>query len=642
MTNQPDYSLINTLPEIWTLTAEKFKDIVALEDPHSTPNVSITYGELYQNIKDFAAGLQSLGIKSSSQVALVADNSPRWFIADQGSMMAGAANVVRSAQADKDELLYILSDSNSSILIVENQQTLAKLRSDLNRLPIELIILLSDEQRSADDIIKILNFQELMELGSHSTLKPVHQTKETLATLIYTSGTTGRPKGVMLCHRNLLHQVVYLEAVIQPRPGERVLAILPSWHAYERSTEYFILSRGCILTYTNIRTFKADLIRFKPQHMVGVPRLWEFLYEGIQKQFRKQSSTQQKIIQFFLTVSEQYIIARRIANNLSLDHLKASSAERLLAKIKTVLLTPLHRLADKLIYSKIRQEVGGNLRTIVSGGGSLARHIDTFYEIINIPLLVGYGLTETAPVTNVRTHSHNLRGSSGQCIPETEVCIVDPDSGQPVPQGERGLVLIRGTQVMQGYYKNPEATAKAINDDNWFNSGDLGWLTDMGDLVITGRDKDTIVLSNGENIEPQAIEEACTRSPYIDQIILVGQDQKALGALIVPNLEALNKWGQNQQITLNLPDMSGTSEEIVCSDLYSQPIQTLFREELGREVKNRPGYRPDDKIKSFKFILEPFSRENGLMTQTFKIKRQVVIQQYQGMIDEIFDYRKVS
>jgi long-chain acyl-CoA synthetase len=164
----------------------------------------------------------------------------------------------------------------------------------------------------------------------------------------------------------------------------------------------------------------------------------------------------------------------------------------------------------------------------------------------------------------------------------------------------------------------------------------------MGDLVITGRYKDTIVLSNGENIEPQAIEEACTRSPYIDQIMLVGQDQKALGALIVPNLEALDKWGQNQQITLNLPDMSGTFEEIVCSDLYSQPIQTLFREELGREVKKRPGYRPNDKIKSFKFILERFSRENGLMTQTFKIKRQIVIQQYQGMIDEMFDQGKVS
>ena len=637
MTNQPDYSLINTLPEIWTITAEKFNNIIALEDFHSKPKVSITYGELYQNIKDFAAGLQSLGIKSSSQVALFAENSPRWLIADQGSMMAGAANAVRSAQADKDELLYILSDSDSHTLILENQKILDRLQSDLDRLPIELIILLSDEQTNSDCTIKILNFQELMTLGRNFTLELVHQTKETLATLIYTSGTTGRPKGVMLCHRNLLHQVIHLEAVIQPKPGDRVLSILPSWHAYERSAEYFLLSRGCTLIYTSIRTFKADLRQFKPQHIVGVPRLWESLYEGIQKQFRKQGLIQQKIVQFFLTVSEMYIIARRIANNLSLDHLEASNAERFLAKIKTALLTPLHRLADKLVYSKVRQGVGGNLKTIVSGGGSLARHIDTFYEIVNIPVLVGYGLTETAPVTNVRTHSHNLRGSSGRCIPETEICIVDPDSGKPVPQGERGLVLVRGTQVMQGYYKKPEATAKAINNDNWFDSGDLGWLTITGDLVITGRVKDTIVLSNGENIEPQAIEDACIRSPYIDQIMLVGQDQKALGALILPNLEALDKWGKSQQFTLKLPDVSGTSEEIACSDLYSKPVQTLFREELGREVKKRPGYRPNDRIKSFQFILEPFSQENGLMTQTLKIKRPVVIRQYQGMIDGMFN-----
>lgn len=637
MTNQPNYSLINTLPEIWPLTAKRFKDIIALEDLHSTPKVSMTYGELYQNIQDFAVGLQSLGIKYSSKIALFAENSPRWLIADQGSMMAGAANAVRSSQADKDELLYILSDSDSNTLILENKKTLAKLQSDLDRLPIELIILLSDEQTNSDGTIKILNFQELIKLGSNSTLELVHQTKETLATLIYTSGTTGRPKGVMLCHRNLLHQVIHLEAVLQPRPGDRVLSVLPSWHAYERSAEYFLLSRGCTLTYTSIRTFKADLRRFKPQHIVGVPRLWESLYEGIQKQFRKQSPIKQKIVQFFLTVSEAYILARRIANNLSLDHLETSNAERLLAKIKTALLTPLHRLADKLVYSKVRQGVGGNLKTVVSGGGSLARHIDTFYEIVDIPVLVGYGLTETAPVTNVRTHSHNLRGSSGRCIPETEVCIVDLDSGQPVPQGERGLVLVRGTQVMQGYYKKPEATAKAINNDNWFDSGDLGWLTITGDLVITGRAKDTIVLSNGENIEPQAIEDACTRSPYIDQIMLVGQDKKALGALIVPNLEALNKWGDSQQLTLNLPDVSETSEKIICSDLHSQLVQTLFREELAREVTKRPGYCPHDRIKSFRFILEPFSQENGLMTQTFKIKRAAVIQQYQGMIDGMFN-----
>ena len=197
--------------------------------------------------------------------------------------------------------------------------------------------------------------------------------------------------------------------------------------------------------------------------------------------------------------------------------------------------------------------------------------------------------------------------------------------------------MIRGPQVMQGYYKKPEATAKAIDPQGWFDSGDLGWITPMNDLVITGRAKDTIVLSNGENIEPQPIEDACVRSPYIDQMMLVGQDQKALGALIVPNLDALQAWGDSQELNLTFPPVDASRETILASDLYGKPVQDLFKQELKREVKNRPGYRPDDQIKTFELILETFSAENGMMTQTLKIKRPVVTERYQGMIDGMFE-----
>lgn len=637
MTTISEYSTLKSLPEVWAITAKKFADIVALHDPHSKPEVKLTYAQLYQKLEQFAAGLQALGVTAEDKVALIADNSPRWFIADQGSMLAGAANAVRSSQADRNEIAYIIRDSDSSTLIIEDLKTLAKIRAFCDEIPLQLIILLSDETPNQEDPIKTLNYPQLMELGSQNPLKPINKTEQDLATLIYTSGTTGQPKGVMLSHGNLLHQVRNLDAVIQPKPGDRVLSILPSWHSYERSGEYFLLSQGCTLTYTNIRSFKNDLKRLKPHHMVGVPRLWDSLYEGIQKQLREQSPTQQKIVQFFFNLSQTYIISRRIANNLSLDHFDASATERLIARLKAALLEPLHNLGDKLVYQKIREGLGGNFETLVSGGGSLAKHLDDFYEIINVPVLVGYGLTETAPVTNARTHQHNLRGSSGQPIPHTEIRIVDPDTRQPLPEGQRGLVLIRGEQVMQGYYKKPEATAKVIDPNGWFDSGDLGWVTPMNDLVITGRAKDTIVLSNGENIEPQPIEDACIRSPYIDQMMLVGQDQKALGALIVPNLDALDNWGNNQQLSLNFPPQDASREEIVNSDLYGKPVQELFRQELNREVKNRPGYRPDDQIKAFELILEPFSIENGMMTQTLKVKRPVVTERYQGMIDGMFN-----
>jgi long-chain acyl-CoA synthetase len=637
MTTIAEYANLKSLPEVWAIAAKKFPSTLALHDPHSKPEVKLTYAQLYQKLEQFAAGLQALGVTADDKISLIADNSPRWFIADQGSMLAGAANAVRSSQADSNELAYILRDSDSNTLIVENLKTLQKIRPFCDEIPLQLIILLSDEKPNREDSIKTLNYNQLMELGAKNSLQPINKTRKDLATLIYTSGTTGQPKGAMLTHGNLLHQVRALEAVIQPKVGDRALSILPSWHSYERSGEYFLLSQGCTLTYTSIRNFKTDLKQLKPEHMVGVPRLWDSLYEGIQKQLRSQSPTQQKIVAFFFNISQSFIISRRIAENMSLDHFDAAASERFIARLKATLLAPLHSLGDKLVYQKIRDGLGGKIETLVSGGGSLAKHLDDFYEIINIPVLVGYGLTETSPVTNARTHSHNLRGASGQPIPETEISIVDPHTRQPLPQGKRGLVLIRGPQVMQGYYKKPEATAKAIDPQGWFDSGDLGWITPMNDLVITGRAKDTIVLNNGENIEPQPIEDACIRSPYIDQMMLVGQDQKALGALIVPNLDALQTWGKNQQLTLTFPPQEAPREDIVNSDLYQKPVQDLFKEELKREVKNRPGYRPDDQIKAFELILEPFSVENGMMTQTLKVKRPVVTERYQGMINGMFN-----
>ncbi|MEN9519907.1 MAG: long-chain-fatty-acid CoA ligase [Cyanobacteriota bacterium] len=630
-----DYLNLHSLPEIWQITAEKFGDTIALKDPHAKPEVVITYRDLAAQIKQFAAGLQALGVQPQAKVALFSDNSPRWFIADQGIMTAGGVDVVRSSAAEQQELIYILANSDSTSLIVENLKTLAKLSSQLPNLPIQLIVLLSDETPTEDTSIKTVNFKQLMELGKDHQLQPVQQNKDTLATLLYTSGTTGKPKGVMLSHGNLLHQVNYIKTVFQPQPGDILLTILPIWHVYERSGEYFFLAHGATQVYTNIRYFKQDLKKFQPIYMMGVPRLWESLYEGVQKLLSEQSKSQQKLIKFFLKQSEKYVKAKRIAENTSLDHFQASAKERSLANLKAGTLYPLHALADKLVYRKIRAGVG-NIKAVCSGGGSLAKYLDDFYQTVGIEVFVGYGLTETSPITNVRTRQQNVRGTAGRPFPETEIKIVDPETRQELPQGERGLVLIRGTQVMQGYYKNPEATAKAIDPEGWFDSGDLGWVTPDNDLVLTGRSKDTIVLTNGENIEPQPIEDACVRSIYIDQIMLVGQDQRALGALIVPNLETLQQWVTAQNLNLKLPGLNSSPESVSKSDLYHPAIIKLYRDELNRETKNRPGYRADDRIADFRFVAETFSQENGTMTQTFKVKRPQVMDKYQSLVEEIF------
>ncbi|HEY9705922.1 MAG TPA: AMP-binding protein, partial [Allocoleopsis sp.] len=548
-----DYTSVQSVPEIWPIARNNFGETIALLDPHSKPKVEISYNELYHKIHEFAAGLQALGVKPGDRVALFSDNSPRWFIADQGIMATGAANVVRSSQAEKEELIFILKDSGSTTLIVEDFATLKRLRDKLNDLPINLVVLLTDEQLPENETLKILDFSMLIATGIAHNYNPVTIKSDDLATLIYTSGTTGKPKGVMLNHSNFLHQITTFGVVVQPNKGDRVLSILPTWHAYERTVEYYLLSQGCTQIYTNIRYVKKDLKEYKPNFMIAVPRLWESIYEGVQKQFREQPESKQKLIKFLLSASEKYITAKQIINGENLQKIRPSMADVLNAKIQTTLFYPLHKLGEKLVYTKVKEATGGALKQVISGGGSLAKYLDIFWEIVGVQLLVGYGLTETSPVLTVRRIWHNVKGSAGLPMPGTKIKIVDPETRAELPQGSRGLVLAKGPQIMQGYYQNPDATAKVIDSDGWFDTGDLGLLTADNDLVLTGRAKDTIVLTNGENIEPQPIEDACLRSLYIDQIMLVGQDQKMLGALIVPNLDTLQKWALSQNCRLNLP-----------------------------------------------------------------------------------------
>lgn len=629
MTGLIDYSALQSLPAIWETTSQMFPDVLALLDPHAKPSVSLTYAQLYAEIQEFAAGIQALGVEFDPKapfpprVALFADNSARWMIADQGIMLAGAANAVRSSAAERDELLYILEHSGSTGLVVENIKTLNKLMPELFDLPVQWVVLLSDETLEIIKGLKAINFGQLMKIAANYTLKTANQNPQTLATLIYTSGTTGKPKGVMLTHANFIHQLVALTSVIQPSVGDRTLSILPTWHSFGRIGEYFTLSQGCSQIYTNRRYLKQDLQTYTPQYVVGVPRLWESIYEGMQKSFREKSPRMQKFIQSFLTVSQSYIKAVRTWKRMDLENLTPSRSQLFQAWVKTIILAPLHYLGEMLLYKKIQQATGGKLKQLICGGGSLAQHLEDFFEIIGINILVGYGLTETAPVLTVRRYWRNLRGSSGFAIANTEIKIVDLETHQPLPTGQKGLVMARGSQVMQGYFLNPEATKKAIDSEGWFDTGDIGWLTPDNQIVLTGRAKDTIVLTNGENIEPQPIEDACLRSHYIDQIMLVGQDRKSLGAIIVVNLEALEQWVEK----------SGKAGEI---NLNSKEIRDLFRAELKREVRNRPGYRRDDEIIAFELIKEPFTIENGLLTQTLKIRRNVVAERYRDLINWMF------
>jgi long-chain acyl-CoA synthetase len=622
LARDPAYAQAPSLPAVWAIVAQRFAAVTATIDSHSTPPTQFTYGELHQGMQQFAAGLQALGLTAEAadeypaRVALFADNGPRWLMADQGVMLAGGIDAVRGAQADLDELSFILANSGAIGLIAQDAALYEKLRDRLGALNLKFVILLTgDAPADADGV---LTFDQVLERGRNHELQPMAQDRSTIASLMYTSGTSGMPKGVMLSHGNFIHQLTAAAGVVSLAPGKKVLSILPIWHAYERSFEYFIFSRGCTQIYTNIRYVKQDFKQFQPQYMVGVPRLWESIYEGIQKQFRDQPAKQQKLVNFFLNQSLAYIRAKRITQGLDLDQHQISPIAKAKALAQRTALSPIHRLGDKLVYQKIRAGLGDSIEFLVSGGGSIADHLEDFFEIVGIPILSGYGLTETAPITNVRRPWQNIRGADGQPLLDTEVRIVDLETRKPLPFNQQGLILIRGPQVMQGYFRNPEATAKAIDPEGWFDTGDLGLLLEDYNLVITGRSKDTIVLTNGENIEPQPIEEHLLRCPYIDQVMLVGQDQKVLGALIVPNLEALE------------------THLGAAPDLDAKAVQDLFQQEITQRIKNRLGYRADDRIGSFRLLTEPFSADNGLLTQTLKVKRNVVADRYAATIAAMY------
>ncbi|WP_347238836.1 AMP-binding protein [Cyanobium sp. FACHB-13342] len=612
LARRADWSGCTGLEQLWSVLAERHGDAIALEAPHAATPEQVSYRQLHRCIEQAAAAFAGLGVAAGDVVALFAENSPRWLQADQGLMRAGGADAVRGSAAPVEELRYILDDSGAVGLVVESAALLAKLALDAERSArLRFVVVLEGELGDGPPPVPCLSWGDLLERGaaalaSGTPVPPPLGDGARLATILYTSGTTGQPKGVPLSHANLLHQLRHLGVAVAPRAGDRVVSVLPIWHSYERSAEYFLLACGCRQTYTTLKQLRADLQRVRPHYLISVPRLWEALLSGFDDALAAMPASRQRVLRAALANSRAYGQRRRQALDLTLT--PEALPARLVAAAQALLRWPLHRLAAALLWPKLRQQlVGGRLRTAISGGGALALHVDGFFEAIGVELLVGYGLTETSPVLTCRRSWSNRRGSAGQPLPATSLRIVDPDTGALLAIGERGRVLARGPQVMAGYWRKPEATAAVLDGEGWFDTGDLGQLLPDGSLVLTGRAKDTIVLSSGENIEPGPLEEALVASPLIEQVMLVGQDRKQLGALLVPKSEALAAFAVAAGLAPEWDPADGAL------------LRALTRE-CNRLLAARPGSRPEERLAGVALV-EPFSLDNGLLTQTLKQRR---------------------
>ncbi|CAI6009770.1 unnamed protein product, partial [Closterium sp. NIES-65] len=659
------------LPDIWPTLAEQYGDKIALFDPHHGQKRGLTFSELESAIYDFGEGLRVYGLKQGECASLFAENSHRWLIADQGVMDIGARDAVRGAKSSGAELFHILENSDSTAVIVDNVQVLEHIAPFLEASSVKDTVKFAvvlwppagkGQERSTDwktsstcsKWFSLYSFEEVSAAGSASRLThdalsrsaPRQASRpDNVATLVYTSGTTGNPKGVMLTHSNLMHQVKNFECALTPDAGDVMLSLLPPWHMYERSCEYFLLSRGVQIIYSNVKSFKEDLIKHPPDYFVAVPLVFEVLYSGVQKKLAAASTARAAVAKFLIKVSSLHKEALRIWTGMAvlrsrenvqgLMFMKAV-AECLGAGLLALVLLPLHLLAEKLVYTKVKAAIGIK-KAAVSGGGSLPSHVDKFFEQIGITLLNGYGLTETSPVLTVRQSSNNALGSIGSPVPGTEIKIVDLETGAGLPAGQRGLVKARGPQVMKGYYKNPVATAMAIDKDGWFSTGDLGWISPLtpvgaarnsgGLLVLDGRAKDTIVLASGENVEPAFVEEAALSSPVIRQIMLVGQDERKLGALIVVNEEEMEVAVASMRAEKGMEGGEVTEKE----------QRTVVRQELTRCL-TEAGCLPHERIGPFALLDEPFTVDNGLLTATMKMRRDVIYSSHKELCDQLFQH----
>lgn len=427
------------------------------------------------------------------------------------------------------------------------------------------------------------------------------------------------------------------------------MSLLPPWHIYQRTVAYYLYSCGAREVFTSIRKFREDLTVHPPDHFVCVPLVLDTLHNKVMAKLKTESEVKKALIFSLLAASQVYVKARRLLKGTSLNWALAPPPLMavLWAKLLAAVLKPLHALAHKLVYTKVRAALGVR-QTLVSGGGSLAAHLDLFYEVIGLPVLNGWGLTETSPVLAVRRGdpaAANVRGSVGPPLPGTSVKAVDPTTHEALPPGQQGLLLARGPGVMVGYWRDPEATLKAFVE-GWFDTGDLGWVAPEGvagsrmggHVVLTGRAKDTIVLSSGKNIEPQPIEDAVQCSPLIKHIILVGQDKRELGALVFPDEEALAEQaaaaaagrGANGALAADSAKAGGAA-----ISTEGAALEGMLLAEVTRYNSLRPDFHPEDHLAHIKVLRAPLSVEAGTLTRTLKPRRAAIVNQYAAELEEL-------
>ncbi len=559
--------------------------------------VDIKWRELENSVVSMASQLMVEGVKARSHIAIISGNRPEWAVIDMGSQSADIINVPVYPTNTAEQIAYILDDSGAEMVFVENQIQLDKIFAIKDKLPKLRKAIVIEGYTGTDDFVT--DYSTFMESGrSNHKRRDVDKCVESIdpektATLIYTSGTTGNPKGVMLSHRNMVSNIEAVKDFLPLDTGDTNLLFLPICHSFGRMELYvFMMHHGIVNFAESIEKVPQNLQEIKPKFFVTVPRLLEKIFEKIQVGLGSASPSKKKLFNWAIEVGKSAMQDNLDGNPLPL-----------LLKIKM-------KVADKLVHQKIRGFFGGNIQVLCYAAAPLALDIQHFFAAAGIIGVEAYGLTETAPGVSGNSPGHIRLGSVGLPIKDTELKIADD-----------GEVLVRGPQIMLGYWNKPEATAEAIVD-GWFYTGDIGKIDEDGYLYITDRKKDIIITAGGKNISPQNIENLIKLDPAIEQVAIIGDKRKYLTALVAPSPDWLKVFAEEQ-------GFKGDMNELAKSD--------LVRDELTKRItKANLSLAKYETIKKFEVLLEPFSVENDMLTPTMKVRRKNVMKAYEDQIDGMY------
>jgi len=570
---------------------------------------SRTYREMWDWVTGLSLGLKDLGIRAGDSVCILARTRPEWTVADLASLALGAVTCPIYPQSEAGQAAFVINNVKAKAIFVENVQQAAKIASIRSECPtLEHVISLEASGKlpagtlTLDDVMARADMEAANRVAWRDGWLAID--REHLATVIHTSGTTGNPKGAMLNHGNVLFNFEAANQVVDFYETDVFLSFLPLSHIYGRIVDEVVaLGKGAVVVYAEalIERLPANMIEVQPTVMGAVPRLYERVYGRVLSAVEAGSPTKQKIFHWASGLG-----AQKYANHL------AGRPDSFWLKLQL-------KVADKLVFGKIRARTGGRVRYFVSGSAPLAREIGEFFYGMGMLVLEGYGLTETSPFVSLNRPDDFVFGTVGRPAPGSEVKI-DPATGE---------ILVRGPQVMQGYLNQPDETAKAIDPDGWFHTGDIGELDEIGRISITDRLKNIIVLGNGKNVSPAPMEAALSTSKYVAQAVILGDRQAYTGALIAPDFEELGTWAAANGIGEMPP------EQLV----EEKAVQRLFDAEVKRTLDGFAIYERPRRIALLPRLL---SEEAGELTATMKTKNRVVLTNWADKIAYLFDEKSAG